>query len=72
MNATQKAILRIIVWVLGVWNMITAPRMRTKEIAMAKIIEFYIPKRFRGPMKWVPELQRGKLLEFCPPTKKSA
>ena len=32
---------------------------------MAKVIEFYIPKNFRKPFKWVPELQRGKIREFC-------
>lgn len=39
---------------------------------MAKVIEFYTPKNFRGSFKRVPELQRGKILEFCPQTKKSA
>jgi len=39
---------------------------------MAKVIEFYIPRNFRKSLKWVPELQRGKILEFCPQTKKSA
>ena len=37
---------------------------------MAKVIEFYIPQIFRRPMKWVPEPQRGKILELRPPTKK--
>ena len=39
---------------------------------MAKVIEFYIPKNFRKSFKWVPEPQRGKILEFCGQTKKSA
>jgi hypothetical protein len=39
---------------------------------MAKVIEFYIPTKFRKPLKWVPELQRGKVIEFCLETKKSA
>jgi hypothetical protein len=43
-----------------------------EEVAMAKVIEFYIPRNFRKSFKWVPELQRGKILEFCPQTKKSA
>jgi len=42
------------------------------EIVMAKVIEFYIPKRFRKPLKWAPHLQCGKLIEFCSQTKKSA
>jgi hypothetical protein len=52
--------------------MITVSRVWAKEVAMAKVIEFYIPKNFRKSFKWVPELQRGKILEFCPQTKKSA
>lgn len=39
---------------------------------MALIIEFYIPKRFRKLMKWTPENQRGKVIEFPPQAKKSA
>jgi len=31
---------------------------------MAKIIEFYIPERFQKTERWVPELQRGKVIEF--------
>jgi hypothetical protein len=43
-----------------------------KEIVMAKVIEFYVPKNFRKPLKWVPRLQSGKVIEFCFHTKKSA
>ena len=39
---------------------------------MAKVIEFHIPKSFRKSFRWVPELQRGKILEFYPQRKKSA
>jgi hypothetical protein len=39
---------------------------------MAKVIEFHIPENFRKPLKWVAELQNGKLIEFCSQTKKSA
>jgi hypothetical protein len=38
---------------------------------MAKVIEFYVPKNLRKPLKWAPEL-RGKIIEFCSQTKKSA
>lgn len=31
---------------------------------MAKIIEFYIPQRFQKKVKWAPETERGKVLEF--------
>jgi hypothetical protein len=43
-----------------------------EEVAVAKVIAFYVPIRFRKPLKWVPEFQRGKIIEFCPQTKKSA
>jgi len=39
---------------------------------MAKIIEFYVPSRFRKSGKWIPCEDRGKLLEFPVETKKSA
>jgi hypothetical protein len=39
---------------------------------MAKIIEFYVPSRFRKSGKWIPREDRGKLLEFPVETKKSA
>ncbi len=39
---------------------------------MAKVIEFYLPKRFRKPLKWASQLQCGKVIEFCSQTKKSA
>jgi len=39
---------------------------------MAKIIEFYIPKEFRKSAKWVPVEQRGQVIEFTLPPKKSA
>lgn len=34
-----------------------------EEIVMAKIIEFYIPKHFRGPVK-APQRELGKVIEF--------
>jgi hypothetical protein len=39
---------------------------------MAKVIEFYIPTSFHKPVKWVPEDERGQIIEFCPETRKSA
>jgi hypothetical protein len=39
---------------------------------MAKVIEFYVPKNFRKPLRWAPQLQCGKVIEFCSQTKKSA
>jgi hypothetical protein len=72
MTAPHKTVGRIAAWVLGILRMITVSRAWAKEVAMAKVIEFYIPKNFRKSFKWVPELQRGRILEFCPQTKKSA
>ncbi len=68
----HKTVERIAARVLGIIRMIKVPRVWAKEVAMARIIEFYIPKNFRRSFKWVPELQRGKILDFCPPTRKSA
>ena len=31
---------------------------------MANVVEFYVPVRFRKPVKWVPQQQRGRVLEF--------
>jgi hypothetical protein len=43
-----------------------------EEVVMAKVIEFYIPTRFRRPLKAAPQVQFGKVVEFCLQTKKSA
>ena len=72
MKDIAKRIVRIAESVLGILKAIMIPRTWNKEVAMAKVIEFYIPRNFRRPMKWVPEFQRGRILEFCPQTKKSA
>jgi hypothetical protein len=39
---------------------------------MAEVIEFYVPKKLRKPLKWAPPLQCGKVIEFRSQTKKSA
>jgi hypothetical protein len=39
---------------------------------VAKVIEFYIPNNVRKSLKWVSPEQRGKIIEFAPPVKKSA
>jgi len=41
-------------------------------LPVAKIIEFYIPKRLRNNVKWIPLQDRGKIIEFTLPAKKSA
>ena len=38
---------------------------------MAKVIEFYIPNRFKRKVAWVPPQNRGKVIEFCAQVKKS-
>ena len=43
-----------------------------KVTAMAKVIEYYIPERFRKTTRWVPRDQRGKIIEFPVLEKKSA
>jgi formate hydrogenlyase transcriptional activator len=37
---------------------------------VAKVIEFYISKDFRKPLKWAPAFQRGEILDFCLQAKK--
>jgi hypothetical protein len=50
-----------------------APRFtRVEEIVMAKVIEFYIPTTFRKRLRTSPQPQPGRIIEFCPRTKKSA
>jgi hypothetical protein len=39
---------------------------------MARMIEFYIPKNFWKPSRTVAQPQLGKIIEFCPQTKRSA
>jgi hypothetical protein len=39
---------------------------------MAKVIEFYVPARFRKSVKWVPQQERGRMLEFAVAQKRTA
>ncbi len=39
---------------------------------MAKVIEFYVPGRFRKAVRWVPQQQRGRLLDFSVAQKRTA
>jgi hypothetical protein len=54
---------------MGVWQ---TERNEIEEVVMAKVIEFYVPKNFRKPLKWAAALRCGTIIEFCSPTKKSA
>jgi hypothetical protein len=41
--------------------------------AMAKVIEYYVPEKFRKQSgKWISPEQRGKVILFPAPEKKSA
>jgi hypothetical protein len=51
---------------------ILASPTEVKEIVMAKVIEFYIPKNFRKQLRAVAQPQLGKVIEFCAQTKRSA
>ena len=44
----------------------------TAGTTVAKVIEFYLPNRFRKSVKWVSPEQRGKIVEFVSQPKKSA
>jgi hypothetical protein len=37
---------------------------------VARLIVFYIPENFRRKAKWVPSLERGKVIEFQPAASK--
>jgi hypothetical protein len=37
---------------------------KKKEMAVAKLIEFYVPNRFRRSVKWVSPEQRGRVIEL--------
>ena len=39
---------------------------------MAKIIQFYVPAKFQMKQTTQPDSQKGKIIEFCVPGRKSA
>jgi len=39
---------------------------------MAKVISYYIPLHYRKKVKWIPPDQRGKVIDFRVPLRKSA
>ena len=51
---------------------ILASPTEVKEIVMAKVIEFYIPKNFRKPLRTLAQTQLGKIIEFCTQSTRSA
>ena len=55
-------------------NLIGAPPTeihRLKEMVMAKVIEFFVPKNFRNPFVRASQPRPGKVIEFCSQAKKS-
>ena len=64
-NFARKAVFRDFFAVFGFLAGVGTGRV------MAKIIEFYVPNRFRPTTKWVPPIRRGHVIEFYIP-KKSA
>jgi len=44
----------------------------TAAKTVAKIIDFYIPSSYQRRVRWIPQEQRGKVIEFCLPQKKTA
>ncbi len=72
MGSTYKTLVRIVARAIGILKLIHIQRIGIEGVVMAKVIEFYIPTSFRKPMKWVPAIDRGKIIEFCPQTRKSA
>jgi len=54
------------------WKALPLPAL-AKGGSMAKIIEFYIPVTFKKrATRWIPPEQKGKVLEFAAPQKRSA
>ena len=47
-------------------------RVRLGVVVMAKVIEYYVPDRFPKGTRCIPSEERGKLIQFPTPKKKSA
>lgn len=58
--------------VAGLREVMPAKIQKQRMPLMAKIIEFYVPRNFRRNDKWISRQERGKVIEFPVPTKKSA
>jgi hypothetical protein len=48
----------------------SATEIQNKEIVMAKVIEFYVPKNSRNPFVRATQPKNGKVIEFCSKAKK--
>jgi hypothetical protein len=64
--------------VAGIWNLPSGPdqsgngRRKAGDRSVANVVEFYVPSTFRKRVRWTPPEQRGKVIEFHVPAKKSA
>jgi hypothetical protein len=72
MASIYKTIVRVTTKVIGIMKTIAVLRTGIEGVVMAKVIEFYIPKNFHKPMKCVSAKRRGKIIDFCKQTRKSA
>jgi hypothetical protein len=72
MAAIHRMIERLAARVLAMIKMVRVVRTGIKKFAVAKVIEFYVPKHFRKQMRRVSPIERGKIIECCLPTRKSA
>lgn len=72
MKSILRTILKFTVTATGILKLIVVRRNVIEGVVLAKVSEFHIPTSFRKPMKWAPEMQREKLLEFRSHTRKSA
>ena len=62
---------------MGVAGTLTAPlgfyfANPNWRITVAQVIEFYVPTGFSTRVKWLPPQQRGRVIVFRLPSKKSA
>ena len=71
MTTMLNKIVSLALRVTGIARMMAVPGA-DEELAVAEVIEFYVPRSFQKSVKRACELQRGKVIEFCPRTKKSA
>ena len=72
MASIYKTIVRVAARAIGIRKTIAVLRTGIEGVVMAKVIEFYIPKNFHKPMKCVSAKRRGKIIDFCKQTRKSA
>ena len=54
------------------WINVRRTETQIRRAVMAKVIEFYVPENFRPQLKWAPQLQMGKVIEFPSQAEKSS